>query len=76
MRDQVTNAEPAIADPELPLQRPRARSYRWRWPFEEAAGGRSRLDKVLVASVPWLVVLIAVLAEQLRQAFLTLVSGR
>ncbi len=61
MRDRVTNTRPDIAGPEPPLQRLRARTYRWRWPFEEAAGGRSRRERVLVASVPWLVVLIGVL---------------
>lgn len=61
MTNRVTNTQPAIAGPEPLLERPRARPYRWRWPSEEAAGGRSRLDRVLLASVPWLAVLIGAL---------------
>lgn len=61
MRDHVMNTRPDSAGAEPPLPRHRVRAYRWRWPFEEAAGDRSRLKKVLVASVPWLVVLIGVL---------------
>ncbi len=50
-----------VPTPNLPLQRPRARAYRWRWLSEEATGSRSRLERVLVASAPWLAVSIGVL---------------
>ncbi len=44
-----------------PLQRPRARPYSWRWPFDEAAAGRPRLERVLTASAPWLAAVFGVL---------------
>jgi hypothetical protein len=36
----------------------RAPAYRWRWPFDEAEAPGSRRERILVASLPWLVLLI------------------
>jgi hypothetical protein len=36
----------------------RVPAYRWRWPFDEAEARGARRERILVASLPWLVLLI------------------
>lgn len=60
MSDQITNTQQDRTGSEPPVQRPRVLPYHWRWPVEEPTRS-TRLKGILIASVPWVIVLIGMI---------------